>query len=152
MAVDGAYDALDVRIVNALIDNGRASLRSVADRLGVATSTVSTRLTRLEADGAIRGYVPQVDYAAFGYPVIAVVHFRTAGGIELPDALHSDRWTDIHRITGAEDLIAIGRLRTVDRVAEELAALRADPAIRSVRPNLVVDPVRQDAMGALEPN
>lgn len=49
-------DDLDKRLLNALAENARLPVTSLAARLGVARTTVQARLDRLEASGVIAGY------------------------------------------------------------------------------------------------
>jgi DNA-binding Lrp family transcriptional regulator len=49
-------DDTDRRLIALLRDDGRASVASLAKKLGVARGTVQNRLARLEADGTIVGY------------------------------------------------------------------------------------------------
>ncbi len=49
-------DSLDLKIIKALMENGRASMRTVASEVGASTPTVSSRVRELEALGIIDGY------------------------------------------------------------------------------------------------
>jgi DNA-binding Lrp family transcriptional regulator len=93
-----APDELDTRIVDALVSDARASHRSIASEVGVAASTVSKRLQDLESSGAIQGYRPLLDYAKFGYPVVAIVHLRTTDAPDAPMEVDvaADRVTGDH--------------------------------------------------------
>lgn len=57
-------DVLDVAIVQALQEDARLSLRSVAAKVGSTTPTVSARVKALEALGVLRGYHADVDPTA----------------------------------------------------------------------------------------
>lgn len=54
-------DATDAAILRALQENARASLRTVAKRIGASVPTVSARLRKLEDLGIIRGYRAVLD-------------------------------------------------------------------------------------------
>ncbi len=49
-------DATDTAILRCLLEDARASLRTVAKRVGVSVPTVSARLKNLEQLGIVRGY------------------------------------------------------------------------------------------------
>ena len=55
------YDNLDNQLINALLGDGRASLRSLGDELNVSVTTVSNHINDLEAGGVIEGYTPMID-------------------------------------------------------------------------------------------
>ncbi len=60
-------------LLAALSKNARQSNKELAATLGVAESTCSQRLRRLERDEVIVGYHPQVDLAALGIGLEAMV-------------------------------------------------------------------------------
>ena len=49
-------DDTDRRILSVLQRDARASMRRISEEAGVSLGTVSNRVRRLEASGAIRGY------------------------------------------------------------------------------------------------
>lgn len=60
------YDNLDNELINALLGDGRASLRSLAEDTDVSVTTVSNHINDLEAGGVIDGYTPIVNYLTQG--------------------------------------------------------------------------------------
>jgi len=79
-----AYENLDRKLLNALVADGRASLRSIGEELDVSVTTVSNHLSTLEDEGVIRGYAPIVDYGELGYDVTAIIQLKIEGSA-LPD-------------------------------------------------------------------
>ena len=64
-------DVLDARLITLLEREPRIGVLEASRRLGVARGTVQARLDRMRENGVIRGFGPQVDPAALGYPVTA---------------------------------------------------------------------------------
>ncbi|MFB6184677.1 MAG: HTH-type transcriptional regulator Lrp, partial [Haloarculaceae archaeon] len=115
------YENLDRKLVNALLGDGRASLRSLAEDLNVSVTTVSNHLNDLEEDGIIQGYTPKVDYDALGYDVTAVVQLKAEGGAlpELTERLRDhDQMISVYEVTGNHDIVAIGKFRDTDDMNE----------------------------------
>ena len=76
-AADSApLDALDRRILAELAVDGRITNASLAHRLRLAESTCLQRVRALRERGVIRGVHADVDLAAVGYPIQAVVKVR----------------------------------------------------------------------------
>ena len=73
------YENLDAKLINALLGNGRASLRSLGEQLDVSVTTVSNHLRDLEAEGVVNGYTPIVDYDNLGYDVTAIINLKVEG-------------------------------------------------------------------------
>ena len=73
------YENLDARLINSLLGNGRASLRSLGEELDVSVTTVSNHLQDLEEQGVIEGYSPDVNYHELAYDVTAVLQLKVEG-------------------------------------------------------------------------
>jgi DNA-binding Lrp family transcriptional regulator len=69
-------DNVDRALLRALSANARMSGTALAAASGVAESTVSLRLKRLHAAGYLRGYHAEVDIAALGMTVQALISIR----------------------------------------------------------------------------
>jgi DNA-binding Lrp family transcriptional regulator len=64
-------DDLDARIVRLFADEPRVGVLEASRRLGVARGTVQARLDRLSRAGIVRGWGPDLDTEALGFPVMA---------------------------------------------------------------------------------
>jgi len=73
------YENLDAKLINALLGDGRASLRSLAEELDVSVTTVSNHLRDLENESVVEGYTPRVNYDAIGYDVTAIIQLKVEG-------------------------------------------------------------------------
>jgi DNA-binding Lrp family transcriptional regulator len=103
------FDRLDGRLVALLAEQPRIGVLECARRLGVARGTVQARLDRLQRDGVIRGFGPDVDPAALGYEVTAFVtlEIRQGSGHQAV-AAHLARIPEVlelHTVTGQGDLL-----------------------------------------------
>ncbi|HWM00632.1 MAG TPA: Lrp/AsnC family transcriptional regulator [Nocardioidaceae bacterium] len=64
-------DDLDAQIVLLFADEPRVGVLEASRRLGVARGTVQARLDRLSRAGIVRGWGPDLDTEALGFPVMA---------------------------------------------------------------------------------
>lgn len=63
-------DEVDRGILHLLQQDARnRTTTEIGDAVGVSASTVGNRLQRLEEDGVIDGYHPQIDYHDAGFPL-----------------------------------------------------------------------------------
>ena len=108
MADGVALDALDVALLEALLEHRRAGVLELSRITGVARGTVSARLQRLEDAGVVTGYGPEIDVRAAGFGVEAFVTLEIAqGAIEavqrdleaIPEVLEA------HATTGRGDVL-----------------------------------------------
>jgi DNA-binding Lrp family transcriptional regulator len=140
-------DAIEARVLEALLADGRASLRSVADSVGVAATTVSERLGALEERGVVRGFAPLVDYDALGY-YTAVLELRLAGDPTptLQRICEVPALTTVHEAAGATDVYAVGRFTGVEALGDRVDALSRLAGVERVATNVVLTtPVRRRA-------
>jgi Lrp/AsnC family transcriptional regulator, leucine-responsive regulatory protein len=71
-------DELDLKIVELLRGNGRATNQEIAERLSVTAATVSSRLRRMEEARVMR-VVAVTDFAAHGYQVLIAIGVKVRG-------------------------------------------------------------------------
>jgi len=76
-----ALDASDRQLIAVVQQDGRASLTELARDIHLGVSATRSRLQSLEQRGVITGYTAQVDPAACGYPLRAVVRMKVHGAL-----------------------------------------------------------------------
>jgi len=76
MATIPTLDRTDHAIIAVLQENARLSNKELAARVGVAPSTCSERMRRLEADGVFTGFHATVDPGALGIGLQAMIAVR----------------------------------------------------------------------------
>ena len=138
------YENLDRKLVNALLEDGRASLRSLGEELDVSVTTVSNHISDLEEDGIIEGYVPEVDYGELGYDVTAVIQLKIEGSAlpEITDRLSEHtHMVSVYEVTGDHDVIAIGKFTDTDHMNEQIKELLIDPEINESNTSVVLSTV-----------
>jgi DNA-binding Lrp family transcriptional regulator len=69
-------DDLDRRIIAALQQDGRMSMRALAALLHISRANAYSRVQRLERAGVIAGYAAVVDPARLGYGLSAYVYLK----------------------------------------------------------------------------
>src|SRR5438477_10674917 len=69
-------DETDRRLLRELVADARIPNNALADRAGIAPSTCLSRVRALRHAGVIRGYHADVDPAALGRPIQAMIAVR----------------------------------------------------------------------------
>ncbi|MHC3436687.1 HTH-type transcriptional regulator Lrp [Natrialbaceae archaeon A-gly3] len=147
------YENLDSKLVNALLGDGRASLRSLAEELDVSVTTVSNHLSDLEEEGVIEGYTPKVNYDALGYDVTAVIQLKVEGHAlpEITESLNEHRqMTSVYEVTGDYDVVAVGKFEDTDGMNEQIKTLLTDPDIKESNTSVVLNSVSENEQFELE--
>jgi Lrp/AsnC family transcriptional regulator, leucine-responsive regulatory protein len=76
-------DVTDRLLLEALTRDARMSLKALATHVGLSSPSTADRLRRLEERGVIKGFSVEIDPAALGYTLEAIVRIRP-----LPGKLH----------------------------------------------------------------
>ncbi|MFE6227032.1 Lrp/AsnC family transcriptional regulator [Streptomyces sp. NPDC057854] len=136
-------DAIDRDILRLLQTDGRASVRSVAERVHVSRANAYARINRLIDDGVIRGFSARVNHERAGHGASAYITLKIVQNSwrtvreqlkALPGAAH------IALVSGDFDVLLL--VHTPDnRTLRELVLtrLQAIPEVLSTRTLLVFD-------------
>ena len=138
-----SLDRIDRGILRLLQQDGRASIRSVAERVHVSRANAYARIARMVEDGVIRGFTARVDHERAGqgasaYITLKIVQnsWRTVRGqlLDLPGVEH------IALVSGEFDVLLL--VHTVDnRALRELVLNRIQsiPEVLGTHTLLVFD-------------
>ena len=136
------YENLDAKLLNELLGDGRASLRSLAAELDVSVTTVSNHLSDLEDAGTIQGYSPIIDYDTLGYDVTAIIQLKVEGQAipEMSRRLQNlDQMINVYEVTGEFDIIAVGKFIDTDNMNDVIKELLAEKDVKETNTSVVLD-------------
>lgn len=66
-------DATHLKILEVLRDNGRISVSSLAERVGISRANAYTRFEALRADGVIKRFTAEIDHVRTGLGITALI-------------------------------------------------------------------------------
>lgn len=95
-------DDIDLKILEALQENGRLSNIEIAERVGLSHSSCSRRIARLERDGVILGYRALTDRQQMGLTVRAY-----CGVIREPDTGWEEVARELAKLDGVVGVSAV---------------------------------------------
>jgi Lrp/AsnC family transcriptional regulator, leucine-responsive regulatory protein len=120
-------DSLDEQILAALQENGRLTMKSLAEQVGLSSPAMIERVRRLEERGVISGYRAIVAPAALGRPISALI----AATVERRDQEAFSRQVqvqaavaEVHRTTGdATHLVKVNvpDMATLEKIVDDLS-------------------------------
>lgn len=96
-------DTLDERILTELQDNGRLTMKALAERVGLSSPAMIERVRRLEERGVLTGYRAVIDPAAIGRTLTALISVNVDRRHTEPflNRLRSEPAVEeCHRVTG----------------------------------------------------
>jgi DNA-binding Lrp family transcriptional regulator len=146
-------DETDRRILRELARDARMPNNTLAARAGIAPSTCLGRVRALRERGVIRGYHADVDQAALGRPLQAMIAVRLqaharghlrgfAGGMaRLPEVLN------IFFLAGKDDFLLHVAAGSAAALRDFVERLSSDADVAYTETSLIFEHIRADAAG-----
>ncbi|MAP59815.1 MAG: AsnC family transcriptional regulator [Euryarchaeota archaeon] len=107
-------DNTDRAILQALLEDSRASQRELSRIVGVAQGTITNRLKKLESQNIIQGYSVVLDPESVGWSMTIMAGLRISKGkmIDVQQKIAADpRVFSVYDVTGDWDSIVMARVR-----------------------------------------
>jgi len=144
-----SLDDVDRRILRALVADARIPNNALAERVGIAPSTCLGRVRALRESGVIRGYHADVDPAALGRPIQAMIAVRLQSHARghIPDFMAKiarlPEVLDVFFLGGADDFHVHIAATSTDNLRDFVVVnLSGDPDVARTETNLIFDHVR----------
>jgi DNA-binding Lrp family transcriptional regulator len=146
-------DDIDRHIVRELARDARLANNALADRVGIAPSTCLGRVRSLRERGVIRGYHADVDPAALGRALQALIAIRlesharsgirgwAAAAAKMPEVLN------VFFIAGKDDFLLHVAAASTAALRDFVEALSRDPDVAYTETSLIFEHLRADAAG-----
>jgi len=142
-------DDVDRRILTALHDDARISNNALAELVGVAPSTCHGRVRRLQELGVIRGFYADIDPAAIGLNLQAMISVslqsNARGKIRnfIQHIRRRPQVMDVYFLAGADDFILHVAARDTDDLrAFVVENLNADADVAGTQTSLIFEHLR----------
>ncbi len=151
-------DLIDRKILSALRIDGRLTMGELAEKVGLSQSPCWTRVKRLEASGAIQGYVAVLDHKTMGVPNVVFVEVTLDKHDEKTLEAFGNALAQIpeiieaHLVTGEYDYlikVAVAGTEHYERLLREslyriagIRHTRSTFALRALKRAISVDPLQ----------
>lgn len=149
-------DRTDRALVAALQNNARISNKDLAELVGLAPSTCLERVRALRARGVLRGFHADVDHAALGRSLEAIVavrvrpHSRVHVDAFWEYALSLPEVIEVFHVTGADDFLVHVGVADMDGLRDfVLDRLTVRPEVAHVESHLIYAQGRRPALEPL---
>ncbi|MEU9246170.1 Lrp/AsnC family transcriptional regulator [Streptomyces sp. NPDC048385] len=132
----------DLEILRLMVRAPRVGVREYARRLGIARGTAQARVSRLESEGVITDYRPQLSPAALGFPVMAYVHVHVSQGEVdqiFPQLALVPELLEASSVAGDADLICRVIARDHVHLQSVLQRIIGTPGVQRTRSEIVLE-------------
>jgi DNA-binding Lrp family transcriptional regulator len=136
-------DSVDRALLTELQNDGRPSNKVLAQRVGVAPSTCLARTQRLQNAGVIRGYHAEIDPAAVGRGLQAMLmvrlttHSRPLLGPFVEWVRRLPQTRAVHHVSGPDDFLVHVACADTDELQRLVLDLTARGEVGRVQTDLV---------------
>lgn len=123
----------DLRILEILQNEGRASYSAIARELGIAESTVRYRVERLREIGVIRAFMALLDPRKIGLDITAIALIKVDANeiVRASETLATfEESHHLFRSTGSYDLVSVVHARDIAHLNELIERIKKIPGIR----------------------
>jgi DNA-binding Lrp family transcriptional regulator len=147
-------DYLDRRILERLLQEGRVSFRQLASELHVSTTTVASRVARLENAKIIGRYSAMVDFQRLGYELTVVTEIHVSKGklVEMEQEIAKlSNVCAVYDVTGEIDAIVISKCRNREELSHFTKSLLAMHFVERTNSHVVLTTVKEDFRLPIQP-
>lgn len=109
-------DEKDRLLIRLLSDDARMPVSELSKQVGLSGPATSERIRRLEANGIISRFTLEIDLAALGYPLQAIVRIKPRPGnmhIVEDMILNEPGFLDCDKVTGEDCFVTRLALRSI---------------------------------------
>jgi DNA-binding Lrp family transcriptional regulator len=142
-------DEIDRRLLRELAADARIPNNALAERAGIAPSTCLGRVRVLRESGVIRGYHADIDPAALGRPIQAMISVRLQSSARAHIAEFMAKIADLPEVlnvfflAGADDFHVHIAAATTDNLRDFVVVnLSRDPDVALTETSLIFEHVR----------
>lgn len=141
MAVE--LDDYDVRIVDALLRDGRTPAAQIAEQVGLSRPAVADRIEKLERQGVIRGTTAVVQPAALGRNVTAFIAARAStlsptAWKRFRELMATDEVLEVHTVAGDDCYFIKVRTDSIPSLNAIVSKLTSPPLSLNTRTTIVM--------------
>ena len=156
MSTKPFLDRTDREIVALLLENARLSNKDIARSVGIAQSTSSERIRRLEAAGVFRGFHAEVEPSVVGIGLQAMIavklhrHETTQVARFRAYAAQLDEVVAFYHMAGDNDFLVHVAVRNSDHLRDiAMGAFTAQPEVSHIETSIIFEHTRFGSLGTL---
>lgn len=135
----------DIRIIEQLNEDGRLSLREIAEKLDYSPSTISNHFHKLRDSGIIKGFKPALDYQKLGFSFTCITQITAETGKQrkVMNTLSERGYIhSLYQVTGDTDIMAICKFTSREKMRKNLTEdLNQLDGITGTKTNVALDSI-----------
>lgn len=142
-----AIDELDLKLLDLLMKDGRATWKSLSGEIGLSAPSTTERVKGLERDGVITGYEARLNPEAVGYSLLAYISVRASVAFDPPEFFERvngvPQIQECHLLTGEFDYLLKVRCTGSDQLYDVLQVVQTWPGVGTTRSSIVLKTTKE---------
>jgi len=140
----------DKKILNAITENSRLSLREIAKKINVSVATVMHHINKLNIEKIIKKYTAKLDYEKLGYDIEVMIEIRISKGklfeVEKKIAIHPNVFA-VYDVTGSFDAIILARFPNRRKMDNFLKKIQTFDFVERTETKLILSTIKEENIG-----
>ncbi|MHA1522661.1 MAG: Lrp/AsnC family transcriptional regulator [Promethearchaeota archaeon] len=141
-------DGIDKKVLRILQEDGKTSLRSIAERIGNSVSTVKSHVDRLVANGVIENFIAVINCNKIGFREMLHFYIQVASAIKLQtivdDLLKIPQINVIYNVSGDFPLFCIAKCVKRQNQVDLLESIKSINGVEKIRTQVVMQRYKED--------
>ena len=141
-----ALKDLDYEILKILAQDGRKSLRSIAETLDKSPATIKKHVDNLESRGIIKNYGIKINYEKLGYEIIALIELTISKGkmLEVEKELADNPYIfTVYDLTGTYDALILARFKSRGELSEMVKMINSSQYIEHTNTHIILNVIKE---------
>ncbi|MEB3860310.1 MAG: Lrp/AsnC family transcriptional regulator [Desulfurococcales archaeon] len=139
-------DSIDIELIREMLRDSRQSLKKLAKRLGMPTSSTHDRVKRLARNGVIKRFTLELDCRKIGLDITILTLVKVKGPqiLEVESKLRDHpNIVALYDITGEFDMALIAKFRDMREADKFIKSLLKEPGIERTVTSVVLNVVKE---------
>lgn len=139
---------LERKILEALQQNGKASLRNLSEITGSSVTAVKNHVDRLTELGVIKDYIAVVDCCLIGYNEMLVITLRINTSVSIEEILENlneiDSINSIYQISGQYPILCMAKCVSKEQQMQLLERIKRIQGVEEAITQVVMRRIKED--------
>jgi DNA-binding Lrp family transcriptional regulator len=144
---NGKYDKIDKQILELLQENGKRTIREIAEKTEMSQTAIRSRIQKLE-ETLIKKYVAIVDCTKLGYREMVMAFLRVNSVIPIQSLKEKIEQMDqikfSYIITGEYPLFIMAKCLDHSDSMDLIQKLRDLPGVEEIKTQIVMERIKED--------
>jgi DNA-binding Lrp family transcriptional regulator len=140
-------DQTDVEILKVVVSDARVSGRQIAQKVGVSTATVLSKIKMMEQAGIIKGYTASLDQEKLGYELTVITEITVSKGklLEIEKEIAKvPNVCAVYDVTGLVDAMVVAKFKNRKELSDFTKTTLSMPFVERTNTHVVLTTIKED--------